>query len=104
MYPPIKIDNDGLVLKPMNCPHHIMIFKQEQRSYRDLPVRIAELGRMYRYAESGTLSGLHRVRSMTLNVAHIYCRTDKVTQEFAAVVPLNPDDYPGYVITSSRRG
>src|SRR5712692_5409497 len=67
MYPPMKVDNEELVLKPMNCPHHIMIYKHGQHSYRDLPVRIAELGRMYRYEKSGTLTGLHRVRSMTLN-------------------------------------
>src|SRR5438093_550642 len=85
MYPPMKVDNDELVLKPMNCPHHIMIYKQDQRSYRDLPVRIAELGRMYRYEKSGTLTGLHRVRSMTLNDAHIFCREDQITGEFAAV-------------------
>ncbi|TMI76910.1 MAG: threonine--tRNA ligase [Bacillati bacterium ANGP1] len=102
MYPPMKIDNDELVLKPMNCPHHIMIYKQEQRSYRDLPVRIAELGRMYRYEKSGTLSGLHRVRSMTLNDAHIFCRPDQVKQEFAAVVRLIQQVYQDFRITDYR--
>src|SRR3989441_11201110 len=91
MYPPMKVDNEELVLKPMNCPHHIMIYKHEQHSYRDLPVRIAELGRMYRYEKSGTLTGLHRVRSMTLNDAHIFCRPDQVKQEFAAVIELMRD-------------
>src|SRR5713226_6711447 len=102
MYPPIKVDNDELVLKPMNCPHHIMIYKQEQRSYRDLPVRIAELGRMYRYEKSGTLTGLHRVRSMTLNDAHIFCRPDQVKQEFAAVVRLIQQVYQDFRITDYR--
>ncbi|MDQ7849715.1 MAG: threonine--tRNA ligase, partial [Armatimonadota bacterium] len=88
MYPPMEIDHEELVLKPMNCPHHIMIYKHQQRSYRDLPVRIAELGRMYRYERSGTLVGLHRVRSMTLNDAHIFCRQDQIKEEFAAVVRL----------------
>ena len=102
MYPPMKVDNDELVLKPMNCPHHIMIYKQDQRSYRDLPVRIAELGRMYRYEKSGTLTGLHRVRSMTLNDAHIFCRQDQVKEEFAAVVRLIQQVYQDFRITDYR--
>jgi threonyl-tRNA synthetase len=102
MYPPMKVDNEELVLKPMNCPHHFMIFKQEQRSYRDLPVRIAELGRMYRYEKSGTLTGLHRVRSMTLNDAHIFCRPDQVKEEFAAVVGLIRDVYRDFRIADYR--
>jgi threonyl-tRNA synthetase len=93
MYPPMEIDHEQLVLKPMNCPHHIMIYKQEQRSYRDLPVRIAELGRMYRYERSGTLTGLHRVRSMTLNDAHIFCRLDQIKDEVAGVVRLIQEVY-----------
>jgi len=96
------IENDELVLKPMNCPHHIMIYKQDQRSYRDLPVRIAELGRMYRYEKSGTLTGLHRVRSMTLNDAHIFCRQDQVKEEFAAVVRLIQQVYQDFRITDYR--
>jgi len=102
MYPPMKVDNEELVLKPMNCPHHFMIFKHEQRSYRDLPVRIAELGRMYRYEKSGTLTGLHRVRSMTLNDAHIFCRPDQVKSEFAAVVGLIRDVYRDFSIADYR--
>ena len=93
MYPPMQVDNEELVLKPMNCPHHIIIYKQEQRSYRDLPVRIAELGRMYRYERSGTLTGLHRVRSMTLNDAHIFCRPDQIKEEFSRVIQLVQDVY-----------
>lgn len=99
MYPPMKVDNEELVLKPMNCPHHVMIYKHDQRSYRDLPVRIAELGRMYRYEKSGTLTGLHRVRSMTLNDAHIFCRPDQVKHEFAAVVRLIQQVYQDFRIT-----
>ncbi len=102
MYPPMKVDNEELVLKPMVCPHHIMIYKQDQRSYRDLPVRIAELGRMYRYEKSGTLSGLHRVRSMTLNDAHIFARPDQVKQEFAAVVKLIQQVYQDFHISEYR--
>jgi threonyl-tRNA synthetase len=88
MYPPMRVDNEELVLRPMNCPHHIMVFKQEQHSYRDLPVRIAELGTMYRYERSGVLTGLARVRAMTLNDAHIFCRPDQLMDEFMAVVRL----------------
>jgi threonyl-tRNA synthetase len=88
MYPPIKVDNEELILRPMNCPHHIMIYKHQQHSYRDLPVRIAELGNMYRYERSGVLSGLARVRGMTLNDAHIFCRPDQLMDEFMAVVRL----------------
>ncbi len=102
MYPPMKVDNEELVLKPMICPHHIMIYKQDQRSYRDLPVRIAELGRMYRYEKSGTLSGLHRVRSMTLNDAHIFARPDQVKAEFAAVVKLIQHVYLDFHISEYR--
>ncbi|MGH2361822.1 MAG: threonine--tRNA ligase [bacterium] len=102
MYPPMQVDNEELVLKPMNCPHHIMIYKQEQRSYRHLPVRIAELGRMYRYERSGTLAGLQRVRSMTLNDAHIFCRPDQVKAEFAAVVGLIQDVYRDFHISDFR--
>ena len=88
MYPPMKVDSEELILRPMNCPHHIMIYKHQQRSYRDLPVRIAELGNMYRYERSGVLSGLARVRGMTLNDAHIFCRPDQLMDEFMAVVRL----------------
>jgi threonyl-tRNA synthetase len=88
MYPPMKVDSEELVLRPMNCPHHIMVYKQERHSYRDLPVRIAELGTMYRYERSGVLTGLARVRAMTLNDAHIFCRPDQLMDEFIAVVRL----------------
>ncbi|GAB6934518.1 threonine--tRNA ligase [Calditerricola yamamurae] len=88
MYPPMKMDNEELVLRPMNCPHHMMVYKQEVRSYRQLPIRIAELGTMHRYEMSGALTGLHRVRAMTLNDAHIFCRPDQIKEEFTNVVKL----------------
>lgn len=93
MYPPMKVDNEELILRPMNCPHHIMIYKHRQHSYRDLPVRIAELGNMYRYERSGVLSGLARVRGMTLNDAHIFCRPDQILDEFVGVVRLIQQTY-----------
>jgi threonyl-tRNA synthetase len=88
MFPPMEMDNETLVLRPMNCPHHMMVYKSELRSYRDLPIRIAELGTMHRYELSGALTGLHRVRAMTLNDAHIFCRPDQIKEEFARVIQL----------------
>ncbi|MCL6444228.1 MAG: threonine--tRNA ligase, partial [Alicyclobacillus sp.] len=88
MYPPMQMDNEELVLRPMNCPHHMMVYKSEMRSYRDLPLRIAELGMMHRYEMSGTLAGLQRVRAMTLNDAHIFVRPDQIQAEFTRVVRL----------------
>ena len=88
MFPPMKLDNEELVLRPMNCPHHMMVYKSDMRSYRDLPLRIAELGTMHRYEMSGALTGLHRVRAMTLNDAHIFCRPDQIKEEFTRVVNL----------------
>jgi threonyl-tRNA synthetase len=88
MFPTMVMDNEELVLRPMNCPHHMMIYKSEMHSYRDLPIRIAELGTMHRYEMSGALTGLHRVRAMTLNDAHIFCRPDQIKDEFTRVVNL----------------
>jgi threonyl-tRNA synthetase len=89
MYPPMEFENkEELVLRPMNCPHHIIIYKHELRSYRDLPIRLAELGTMYRYERSGTLSGLSRVRAMTLNDAHIFCLPEQIQAEAVGVLQL----------------
>ncbi len=88
MFPPMEMDNETLVLRPMNCPHHMMIYKQDIHSYRELPIRIAELGTMHRYEMSGALSGLQRVRGMTLNDAHIFVRPDQIKDEFIRTVRL----------------
>ena len=88
MFPVMRLDHEELVLRPMNCPHHIQVYQHAPRSYRDLPVRIAELGTMYRFEQSGQLTGLSRVRSMTLNDAHIFCRPDQIQAEFKGVVRL----------------
>lgn len=88
MFPPMKRENEELVLRPMNCPHHIQIFKMRPRSYRELPMRIAEVGTFYRWENSGELSGLIRVRAMTLNDSHIFCTTDQLKDEFIGVVEL----------------
>jgi threonyl-tRNA synthetase len=94
MYPPMEMDSgEQLVLRPMNCPHHIMVYKQKMRSYRDLPVRIAELGTMYRLERSGELAGLSRVRAMTLNDAHIFCTPEQMLSEFIRVVRLIQETY-----------
>jgi len=98
MYPTMAMDNEELVLRPMNCPHHMMIYKSELRSYRHLPIRIAELGTMHRYEMSGALTGLHRVRAMTLNDAHIFCRPDQIKEEFTGVVRLIQKVYQDFGI------
>ncbi len=97
MYPTMQFENkEELVLRPMNCPHHIMIYKNELHSYRDLPLRIAELGTMYRYERSGVLSGLSRVRAMTLNDAHIFCLPDQIRSETTAVLRLIEQAYKDF--------
>ncbi len=94
MYPPMKLESgEELVLRPMNCPHHIEVYKYAMRSYRDLPIRIAELGTMYRLEKSGELAGLSRVRAMTLNDAHIFCTPDQMLEEFITVVKLIQETY-----------
>ena len=72
MFPPMVMGEETVVIRPMNCPHHMLIYKENMHSYKDLPIRIAELGMMHRYEKSGALTGLHRVREMTLNDAHIF--------------------------------
>ena len=89
MYPPMKLDDGNYYLKAMNCPHTHMIYRSEPRSYRDLPIRYAEFGTVYRYELSGTLAGLLRVRGFTQNDAHIYCREDQAEEEFLNVMKLH---------------
>jgi threonyl-tRNA synthetase len=81
-------EGESYLLKPMNCPHHCMIFRWQPRSYRDLPLRLAEFGTVYRYEQSGELHGLTRVRSFTQDDAHIYCRPDQVKDEFIRVMDI----------------
>lgn len=98
MFPIMSMDNEDLVLRPMNCPHHMMVFKNGIHSYRNLPIRIAELGTMHRYEMSGALSGLQRVRGMTLNDAHIFVRPDQIKDELKRVVQLIIDVYKDFNI------
>ncbi|QMU11293.1 threonine--tRNA ligase [Mammaliicoccus lentus] len=96
MFPPMDVGNESLVLRPMNCPHHMMIYKNSRHSYRELPIRIAELGMMHRYEASGAVSGLQRVRGMTLNDAHIFVRPDQIKEEFKRVVNMILDVYEDF--------
>ncbi|TAK64064.1 MAG: threonine--tRNA ligase, partial [Dehalococcoidia bacterium] len=88
MFPPMQLEHEELVLRPMNCPHHILVYQAKLHSYRELPVRLAELGKMYRYEKSGVVGGLSRVRAMTLNDAHIFCRPDQIKAEVMGVLRL----------------
>ncbi len=88
MFGAIEAENHEYLLKPMNCPFHMMIYKRETRSYRDLPIRIGELGTVYRYERSGVLHGLLRVRSFTQDDAHIFCRPDQIEDEISGVLDL----------------
>ena len=101
MFPPMQMpDGEKVVLRPMNCPHHMLIYKYEPRSYKRLPLRIAELGMMHRYEKSGALTGLHRVREMTLNDAHIFVRPEQINEEFQRVVNLLVEVYKDFNITN----
>jgi threonyl-tRNA synthetase len=94
MYPPMEMESgEELVLRPMNCPHHIQVYKHHTRSYRDLPIRIAELGTMYRLEKSGELAGLSRVRAMTLNDAHLFCTPEQMLPEFIKAVQMVQEAY-----------
>jgi threonyl-tRNA synthetase len=102
----LPVDEEEYVLKPMNCPGHVMIYKSQIRSYRELPVRLAELGTVYRYEKSGTLHGLLRVRGFTQDDAHIFCRPEQVQQEVVMTLDLAEKilktfGFEGYNVTLS---
>lgn len=99
MFPPMDMgDGEMLELRPMNCPSHIQVYKHHPRSYRELPIRIAELGMMHRYEKSGALSGLQRVREMTLNDGHTFVRPDQIQDEFKSILGLMIDVYADFNI------
>ena len=103
MFPPMDMgDGEMLVLRPMNCPHHMMVYKNAIHSYRELPIRIAELGMMHRYEKSGALSGLQRVREMTLNDGHTFVRPDQIKDEFKRTLELMVAVYADFNITDYR--
>ncbi len=103
MFPPMDMgDGEFLELRPMNCPSHIMIFKHKPRSYRELPMRIAELGMMHRYEKSGALTGLSRVREMTLNDGHTFVEPEKLEEEFKSILTMMMEVYRDFDITDYR--
>ena len=102
MYNPIELDEEHYYLRPMNCPHHHMVYKSSPRSYRDLPIRLTEWGQVYRYEKSGALNGLMRVRGFCQNDGHIYCRYDQVKEEFIKVIQLHARYYDLLNITDFR--
>ncbi len=112
MFPPMEMDGEVYYLKAMNCPHHHKIYGAEPKSYRDLPIRLAEYGHCYRYEDSGSLFGLMRVRSMAMNDAHIYCTEDQFEEEFMKVVEMykyyfdlfGVDKYQMRLSTHSKEG
>ncbi|MBR6252532.1 MAG: threonine--tRNA ligase [Clostridia bacterium] len=96
MFPVMKMDEEELVLRPMNCPHHMLIFKSKMRSYRDLPIRIGELAHDFRYEASGAVCGISRVRQMCQNDAHLFVRPDQIKDEFRKVVELILEVYKDF--------
>ena len=96
MFPVMKMDNEELVLRPMNCPHHMLIYKNKMHSYRDLPIRIGELAHDFRYEDSGSVCGIERVRQMCQNDAHLFVRPDQIKDEVARVVKLILDVYKDF--------
>lgn len=96
MFPVMEMDNEAYVLRPMNCPHHMMIYKNFLHSYHDLPLRMAEVAHDFRFEDSGTLVGLERARCFTQNDSHIFCRPDQIKDEFKAVIELILDTYKDF--------
>ena len=93
MFPAMKMDNEEMVLRPMNCPHHMLIFKSKMRSYRDLPIKIGELAHDFRYEASGSVVGLERVRQMCQNDAHLFVRPDQIKEEVGKILNLITEVY-----------
>ena len=93
MFPAMKMDNEEMVLRPMNCPHHMLVYKNKLRSYRDLPIKIGELANDFRYEASGSVCGLERVRQMCQNDAHLFVRPDQIKDEVGNVLKLIQEVY-----------
>lgn len=96
MFPAMELDDEACVLRPMNCPHHMVMYKSTLHSYRDLPVRIAEIANDFRFEASGALTGIERARAFTQNDSHIFCRPDQIAQEFKNVAHLILDVYKDF--------
>ncbi len=102
MFPAMEVDGETYVLRPMNCPHHMVIYGNDIHSYRDLPLRIAEVANDFRYEAAGACKGLERVRAMTQNDSHIFCRPDQVEEEFKSVVNLIMEVYKDFKVDVSK--
>ena len=96
MFPAMELDEEAYVLRPMNCPHHMMIFKNSLHSYRDLPIKIAEIANDFRYEASGAVCGIERTRAFTQNDSHIFCTKDQIKQEVKGVIDLILDVYKDF--------
>ena len=96
MFPSMELDDEAYVLRPMNCPHHMVMFRSTLHSYRDLPVRIAEIANDFRYEASGAVCGIERTRAFTQNDSHIFCRPDQIKDEFKGVINLILDVYKDF--------
>lgn len=96
MFPAMELDDEAYVLRPMNCPHHMVMYRQNLHSYRELPIRIAEIANDFRYEASGALTGIERTRAFSQNDSHIFCRPDQIAQEFKGVVQLILDVYKDF--------
>jgi threonyl-tRNA synthetase len=102
MYPPMLVGGDQVVLRPMNCPHHILVFDAEPRSLRAMPVRLAELGTMFRLERSGVVGGLSRVRQMTLNDGHVFCAMEHIGDEIASILGMVAEAYRALALPPPR--
>ena len=102
MFPAMELDDEAYVLRPMNCPHHMMMFKNDLHSYKDLPIKIAEIANDFRYEASGAVCGIERTRAFTQNDSHIFVRPDQIKQEFKAVIDLILDVYKDFGFTDYK--
>ena len=96
MFPAMELDDEAYVLRPMNCPHHMVMFRRNMHSYKDLPIRIAEIANDFRFEDSGNLCGLERARAFTQNDSHVFCRPDQITDEINGVIKLILDVYKDF--------
>ncbi|SYV97516.1 Threonine--tRNA ligase, partial [Mycoplasmopsis edwardii] len=101
MFKPIVVENERLIPRPMTCPHHILCYNTEKRSYRDLPIRYSEQSQLYRYEKSGALTGLERVRGMLLTEGHLFVRKDQIAQEFKSMYKLIKETLEAFKIKIS---
>ena len=102
MFPAMEMDNEAYVLRPMNCPHHMVMYKNFLHSYKDLPIRIAEIANDFRYEAAGAVKGIERARSFTQNDSHIFCTPEQIEKEFKGVLDLIMDVYKDFGVQIGR--